>query len=46
VHVDSSVRRGGAGQPTRDLYRLIEHASDYVAAIDAEGCYRYVSPSG
>ncbi|MGZ4152190.1 MAG: PAS domain S-box protein, partial [Actinomycetota bacterium] len=45
MQVDSSVRRGGAGQPTRDLYRLIEHASDYVAAIDAEGRYCYVSPS-
>jgi PAS domain S-box-containing protein len=45
VQVDSSAHRSGAGQATRDLYRLIEHASDYVVALDGEGRYCYVSPS-
>jgi PAS domain S-box-containing protein len=32
-------------RPTGDLYRLIEHASDYVVALDAAGRFSYVSPS-
>jgi PAS domain S-box-containing protein len=45
VQVDRSVPRSTAGPATRDLYRLIEHASDYVVALDGEGRYCYVSPS-
>jgi PAS domain S-box-containing protein len=33
------------GGPTRDLYRLIEQAADYIVALDAEGRFSYVSPS-
>jgi PAS fold len=32
-------------RPTGDLYRLIEHASDYVVAVDAACRFSYVSPS-
>jgi PAS domain S-box-containing protein len=31
--------------PTPDPYRLIEHSSDYVVALDAEGRISFVSPS-
>jgi PAS domain S-box-containing protein len=34
-----------AGGPTRDLYRLIEQATDYILALDVEGRLSYISPS-
>jgi PAS domain S-box-containing protein len=47
MQLDRSVRRGDVppGEATRDLYRLIEHASDYILALDAEARFSYVSPS-
>jgi PAS domain S-box-containing protein len=34
-----------AGGPTRDLYRLIEQATDYILALDDEARLSYISPS-
>ncbi len=46
MHVERPWRADGPpGRSTQDLYRLIEHASDYIVAIDADGLLSYVSPS-